>query len=101
MTSVDSPWSVRSCRPAALTVPTLSLFFVFNNAVFAVSLSGCIFIISAVVNREKVILRQDPFIPGDISLFNEAFGIVKNFPPKQLFMYSFPCTSITPLELDL
>ena len=64
------------------------VFFVTNKALFSISISGAIFIIGSVVNREKIILRQDPFIPGDISLFSEAFGIVKNFPPSQLFTYA-------------
>ena len=51
------------------------VFFITNNALFSISLSGAIFIIGSVVNREKIVLRQDPFIPGDLSLFSEAFGI--------------------------
>ena len=29
--SIDSPWPMRSCWPAVLTVPTLSLLFVLNK----------------------------------------------------------------------
>jgi len=65
-----------------------AVFFISNNSFFSVCFSGALFILMAVVNREKVLLRQDPFIPSDIALFNEAFGIVKNFPPKQLIIYS-------------
>ena len=31
MKTVDSPWLVRSCQPAALVVPTLSLIFVLDK----------------------------------------------------------------------
>ena len=31
MKTVDSPWYVRGCHPAALAVPTLSLLFVLNR----------------------------------------------------------------------
>ncbi len=75
------------------TLPILLLalivFMIFNNAVFSAAVTGMVFVVAAVANREKIILRQDPFIPSDISLFNEAMGIVKNFPPKQIALYVF------------
>ncbi len=75
------------------TLPILLLalivFMLFNNAVFSAAVTGMVFVVAAVANREKIILRQDPFIPSDISLFNEAMGIVKNFPPKQIALYVF------------
>ena len=67
----------------------LIIFMLFNNAVFSAAVTGMVFVVAAVANREKIILRQDPFIPSDISLFNEAMGIVKNFPPKQIALYVF------------
>ncbi len=64
------------------------LFFVTNNAVLSSSITGTVFIVSSVANFQKIILRQDPFIPNDIFIIREAFGIIKNFPPKQLIFYS-------------
>ena len=72
-----------------IIISALIIFMVFNNAVFAAAVTGSVFVIASIANREKIILRQDPFIPSDISLFNEAMGIVKNFPPKQLALYIF------------
>ena len=63
------------------------LFFISNNAVFSCAITGSLFVVGSIANREKIILRQDPFIPSDISLFNEAFGIVKNFPKRQYLFY--------------
>ncbi len=63
------------------------LFFISNNAVFSCAITGSLFVVGSIANREKIILRQDPFIPSDISLFNEAFGIVKNFPKRQFLFY--------------
>ena len=73
--------------PSALMI--IFVFSATNNALFSSALTGAVFIIGSVVNREKVVLRQDPFIPSDLSLFSEAFGIVKNFPPDKLIIYSF------------
>lgn len=55
------------------------LYFLSNNCIFSVLLPSIFFIIIGLVNKIKILMRQDPFVPDDINLFNEAFNIFKNF----------------------
>ena len=57
----------------------LILFFIFNNSILSVSISSSLFICMAIVNRLKVVMRQDPFQPIDLTLVSEVFSIFKKF----------------------
>lgn len=65
----------------------LLIFFVSNNAVFSTVATGGLFVLLAIVNSEKIRLRQDPLFPTDLSLFTELIGIAKNFSAKIILMY--------------
>ncbi|MCQ4726296.1 LTA synthase family protein [Anaerotignum faecicola] len=71
--------------PIILTI--LLLFFIFNKAVFSTISAGCFFLLLEFVNNEKILLRQDPLFPTDLTLFTELVGIAKNFTPRTLIFY--------------
>jgi len=66
----------------------LFLFFLFGNAVFASLFTGALFGILGIVNLVKTVMRQDPLIPSDLTLFTEAFEIVKGFSPRDIIIYA-------------
>lgn len=55
------------------------LYFLFNNALLSVFICSGIFSLMAVVNNVKIQMRQDPFIPSDITLINEVKAIFTSF----------------------
>lgn len=57
----------------------LLLFFISSNLVFSVGTVSIICMIMGIVNREKILLRNDPFLPWDVSLGLELAGIAKSF----------------------
>lgn len=63
---------------------TLTLFFMTSNLVSSFSLSGLIVLFMSFVNRNKILLRNDPFLPWDISLGFEVAGIAKSFGAKMI-----------------
>ena len=63
------------------------ILFLSNNAVFSTVTCGGFFVLLAIVNTEKIRLRQDPLFPTDLSLFTELVGIGKNFSPKIILAY--------------
>lgn len=62
----------------------LLLFFITANPLFSSFFPSAILVFFSYINREKIILRQDPFIPNDIMLFKETLNVVKKFPLNQL-----------------
>ncbi len=58
------------------------LFFATGNLVISVGVVGFIAIVMSIVNRFKMIFRNDPFMPWDIMLGGEVMGISKSFSPK-------------------
>ncbi|MEA4816958.1 MAG: LTA synthase family protein [Lachnospiraceae bacterium] len=57
----------------------LATSLLFSNAVFGLTLSSLILILMAVANLIKINMRQDPFIPADLSLAKEVLAILENF----------------------
>lgn len=57
------------------------LFFASNNSVFSIAVTGLVGLAMAFINRQKVLLRQDPFLPTDISLAKEMVNIIQGFTP--------------------
>lgn len=58
------------------------LFFATGNAVISVGVTGFLVIALSLVNRFKMIFRNDPFMPWDIMLGGEFMGIAKSLSPK-------------------
>ena len=55
------------------------LYFISSNAVLSVSIVGFFSVLLGTINRYKILLRNDPFLPRDFTLGMELAGIVKNF----------------------
>lgn len=57
----------------------LFIFFISNNISIAIVLTTWITIIFSLINRYKILIRMEPFLPADLSLGAEAFTIMKDF----------------------
>ena len=55
------------------------LFFLTSDFVSSVSIASFVFITVSIVNRFKILYRNDPFMPWDLSLSGELLGIIKSF----------------------
>ncbi|MBQ9092232.1 MAG: sulfatase-like hydrolase/transferase [Anaerotignum sp.] len=64
----------------------LLLFFLTKKLFFSVSCSAVLFIFFAVTDRIKVIMRQEPLLPTDLTLIKETVAILKTFPVYQLVL---------------
>ena len=64
----------------------LLLFFLTRKLFFSVSCTGVLFLFFAVVDRVKVIMRQEPLLPTDLTLVKETLAILKTFPAYQLVL---------------
>ena len=64
----------------------LLLFFLTKKLFFSVSCTGVVFLFFAVVDRVKVIMRQEPLLPTDLTLVKETLAILKTFPAYQLVL---------------
>ncbi len=54
----------------------LFFYLVFNNVFFSVALVSTVFHIASLINRFKIIFRDDPFVPQDVFLGAEAANIM-------------------------
>lgn len=57
----------------------LILFSLTNRSVFTVVFSSGFFLLLGGINRYKMVLRQDPLIPGDFTLISELIDTLRNF----------------------
>lgn len=57
----------------------LLLFFISNSLTLSVGITSFIIIVLSLVNRYKILLRDDPFFPWDISLGTELIGIAEGY----------------------
>ena len=64
----------------------LLLFFLTKKLFFSVSCTGAVVLFFAVVDRVKVIMRQEPLLPTDLTLVKETLAILKTFPTYQLVL---------------
>ena len=64
----------------------LLLFFLTRKLFFSVSCTGVVILFFAVVDRVKVIMRQEPLLPTDLTLVKETLAILKTFPAYQLVL---------------
>ena len=64
----------------------LLLFFLTKKLFFSVSCTGVLFLFFAVVDRVKVIMRQEPLLPTDLTLVKETLAILNTFPAYQLVL---------------
>lgn len=55
------------------------LWFLTNHCIFSIVASSSFFVFLGIANRLKIILRQDPLVPTDLTLFREATTIVHTF----------------------
>ncbi len=55
------------------------LYFAINNLFYSAAITSFIFNTFSLVNRLKIELRDDPFIPRDIQLVKEALNTVSDF----------------------
>lgn len=62
------------------------LYFIFNNAVLSIIICTFIGILMSVINKYKILMRQDPFIPSDITLINELKAIFETFDEKYIIL---------------
>lgn len=65
----------------------LLLFFISNSAIISINISSLLLLTASFVNRYKMQLRQDPFLPWDFALVNEAITIVKENTLYILYIY--------------
>lgn len=64
----------------------LLLFFLTRKLFFSVSCSAVLFIFFAVTDRIKIVMRQEPLLPTDLTLVKETVAILKTFPVYQLVL---------------
>lgn len=64
----------------------LLFYFLFGRGLFAICLSGELFIFFAIANKVKITMRQEPLLPADLSLAKEALTIAKTFPLVQVIL---------------
>lgn len=57
----------------------LLLFLLLNNAILSVSITSVLFIALGMINRVKIEMRQDPLVPGDVSLITEITSLLDKF----------------------
>ncbi len=57
---------------------TLLLYYITTNMYIATSIPYIIFVVMSLVNRYKIIYRNDPLTPKDLALGKEAFTITGN-----------------------
>ena len=57
----------------------LTLFLATKHAPLAIVCTTCFFLILSFVNRLKLELRQDPFVPGDFRLVREMLGVIRSY----------------------
>lgn len=55
------------------------LYFVINNLFYSAAVTSFIFNACSLINRLKIELRDDPFVPRDIQLVQEAVNTVSDF----------------------
>lgn len=65
----------------------LLIFFAFNSIIISINISALLLLTAAFVNRYKMQLRQDPFLPWDFAVANEALTIVKSSSFSVLYIY--------------
>lgn len=63
-------------------VVMLLIYFMFNNAILSIALSVSLFLSLSIIDRIKISMRQDPFIPTDLSLATEVTAILDKFDPS-------------------
>ncbi|MDD3393207.1 MAG: LTA synthase family protein [Anaerotignum sp.] len=61
-------------------------YFLSGRTAFSITLTAAFFAFLAVADKVKIIMRQEPLLPGDLALAKEALAIVKNFPHFQHFL---------------
>ncbi|MDD4844921.1 MAG: sulfatase-like hydrolase/transferase [Anaerotignum sp.] len=61
-------------------------YFLSRRVLFSVTMTASFFILFAVIDKVKTVLRQEPLLPSDFTLAKEALTIVKTFPPIHLFL---------------
>ena len=64
----------------------LVLFFLTNNVVIPMGIVGFVVSALSLINRYKIILRNDPLFPWDFSLGAELMFIAQNFPVYQFVL---------------
>lgn len=55
------------------------LYFVINNLFYSAAITSFIFNVCSLINRLKIELRDDPFVPRDVQLAQEAVNTVSDF----------------------
>lgn len=55
------------------------LYFITNNKIFSVSISSFVFIALSIANRLKILMRQSPLFPTDLTLVTEVAEILRGF----------------------
>ncbi len=56
----------------------LFFYLVFNNVFFSAALVSTVFHVASLINRFKIIFRDDPFVPQDVFLGAEAANIMSD-----------------------
>lgn len=79
----------------------LLLLFISNSLTLAVTTIGFIVTLMSLINRYKIILRDDPFFPWDILLGGELIGIARSFGTRNIILaISFIVVSIVIIILS-
>ena len=83
---VESGYMVFRLNWIPLLLVMLLLYALFNNTVIACGLTGGVVFLLSMINRNMIIIRQDPFKPLDILLGNEFMGIAGSIDTKLLII---------------
>lgn len=57
----------------------LIIFFLFGSLTISILSTSWIIILSSIINRYKILIRQEPFLPADLGLYKEGITSIKNF----------------------
>jgi len=64
----------------------LLLFFMSNSLTLATGIVSFVVIVASLINRFKIILRDDPFFPWDLALGSELVGIAGSFGTRNIIL---------------
>ncbi len=67
----------------------LLFYFIINNVCYSAAITGAIFNFLSLINTVKVELRDDPFVPRDLQLLQEAGEAISSFEIKLNYILVF------------
>jgi len=71
---------------APIFMMMLLLFLISKHAIFAATTTSVIFLLLAYINRVKILVRNDPFLPSDLVLVREVLALVEDYALRDVLL---------------